>query len=217
MMWGRKFEQYVLADTVDGTPDADRPVNENEELCVVYGSRVNTHSLLYGAEMDGVDSREELRSYQDLRRARFVELKTHRMIQKRAHESSFKKYKLRSVWCQAAPVAIDCVLFGHRSDDGIVKVLNRFNIDEILDESAEWQAWESDKCLDFMNKFLEEVKKSAKQHLPENSPDSVIKFEWQLGQARVRADVIVGPSEYSFLPKWFTDNFQHSVQVVKQT
>ncbi|KAJ8872071.1 hypothetical protein PR048_025672 [Dryococelus australis] len=91
MMWGRKFEQYLLADTVDGTPNVDRPVDENEELCVVFGSEASGFNMLYGAEIDGVDSNTQIRSYEDLRKAKFVELKTHRTIQNRSHESNFKR------------------------------------------------------------------------------------------------------------------------------
>lgn len=56
MRYGYKFEQYVFAEGLKD-PDGNRPVKEAEEFCVMYSSKLNGLKMLYGAEIDGVDSK----------------------------------------------------------------------------------------------------------------------------------------------------------------
>ena len=46
------------------------PVNENEEFCCVFRSRLGGHSIVYGAEMDGF----RLKIRQDTRDLEFLDL-----------------------------------------------------------------------------------------------------------------------------------------------
>ncbi|KAH6928352.1 hypothetical protein HPB50_014911 [Hyalomma asiaticum] len=55
--WGYKFEQYMVSAEPDGAPDVDAVVNECEEYCIVVRSRLESHSLVFGAEVDGIDPR----------------------------------------------------------------------------------------------------------------------------------------------------------------
>lgn len=41
-------------------PDTGQAVNENEEFCVVFSTKLNNKKILYGAEIDGVISNRQL-------------------------------------------------------------------------------------------------------------------------------------------------------------
>ena len=57
--WGYKFEQYILDDLRKENEERFNehrklpPVNENEEFCCLFRTRLGMHSVVYGAEMDG--------------------------------------------------------------------------------------------------------------------------------------------------------------------
>ncbi len=92
--WGYKFEQYMQDDLRKEQERESRferkPVNENEEFCAMYRTRLGNHSVVYGAEMDGFQLKnpidpdtcegmniDEIDLNQD---GFFVELKTSRTI-----------------------------------------------------------------------------------------------------------------------------------------
>ena len=91
--WGYKFEQYILEDLRKEREDSFNehrrlpPVNENEEFCTIFRTRLGMHSIVYGAEMDGFRLRNgssegplnlsEIDLNQD---GHFIELKTTRII-----------------------------------------------------------------------------------------------------------------------------------------
>lgn len=66
-------------------------MNEREEFCVVFRTKLNNHHLLFGAEMDGVKSRTEINSCSELADAEFVELKTSRQIETGRQNHNFKR------------------------------------------------------------------------------------------------------------------------------
>lgn len=90
--WGYKFEQYILDDLRQEREDMYNerrklpPVNENEEYCCLFRTRLGAHSVVYGAEMDGFRLRtpsegpinlDDIDLNQD---GHFIELKTSRII-----------------------------------------------------------------------------------------------------------------------------------------
>ncbi len=58
--WGYKFEERLMGDTpgeASSRPSSNtssKPVNEAEEFCCVFRTRLGKHSVVYGAEMDGL-------------------------------------------------------------------------------------------------------------------------------------------------------------------
>ncbi|KAL8622719.1 hypothetical protein ACOMHN_009353 [Nucella lapillus] len=82
--WGWKFEQYVTAEQEGGRPDTDRPVNTNEGFCSVVRTRLHTHSLVYGGEVDAWDGSLSGDS-------RYVEMKTTRAMHTQRHWENFKR------------------------------------------------------------------------------------------------------------------------------
>lgn len=102
--WGYKFEQFVLKDLKkerDESFDIESgrklpPVNENEEFCSVFRTRLGHHSMVYGAEMDGFRMKtpsegplnpDDIDLNQD---GHFIELKTNRIIDSPRLESRYK-------------------------------------------------------------------------------------------------------------------------------
>jgi len=68
-----------------------KPVNEKEELCVMFRAKLNNHCLLFGAEMDGVKSTSVINSCSELAEAQFIELKTSRFIETARQNQNFKR------------------------------------------------------------------------------------------------------------------------------
>nr|CAD7440407.1 unnamed protein product [Timema bartmani] len=186
-----------------GRPKTDDPVNEKEEFCVMFQSKMSDHHLLYGAEMDCVDSETEVLTEQDLANAHFIELKTNRMIEDRRQDMNFRRFKLRKIWCQSFLVGIDTVVCGYRDDAGVVHQLEELELREIPKMTK--GLWYPVVCMDFCDRFLTHVKNLAGKNLTDCDPASVIKFEWKPKQ-NITAKLICGQSKFSFLPKWFTDN-----------
>ena len=90
--WGYQFEQYVLDDLRKEREESFNenrklpPVNENEEFCCLFRTRLGQHSVVYGAEMDGFRLKspsegplnpDDIDLNQD---GHFIELKTTRVI-----------------------------------------------------------------------------------------------------------------------------------------
>ena len=75
------------------------PVNESEEFCCMFRSRLGCHSVVYGAEMDGFRTRaeradEDNRDMLDLNLdGTFVELKTSRVIDNKRLQNTFAEFK----------------------------------------------------------------------------------------------------------------------------
>lgn len=205
LFWGRKFEKYMCSDHPRSRPDPSAPVNENEELCVIFTSKLNERRLLFGAEIDGVlNCDHEIRGCEDLAQSRLVELKTNRQIDNPSQYNSFQRYKLLKWWVQSHLVGIKYILCGFRNDKGVVQKLRQFNVSKIPDKAK--KVWDPDVCMTFCDTFLE----FANNVVQEELPHTVWKFEWKPDKD-VTAAKIDGPSKYSFLPAWFTEKFSSVV------
>ena len=69
------FESGSTSTDNTTTSTTINPVNENEEFCCIFRSRLGSHSIVYGAEMDGF----RLKSSQDLRDLEFLDLNRYAM------------------------------------------------------------------------------------------------------------------------------------------
>nr|XP_026484872.1 decapping nuclease DXO homolog [Vanessa tameamea] len=108
--WGYKFEQYILSDQPNLTPNIEKPVIENEEFSLFYFTTLGNLKLLYGAQIDALLAKESTTenpksndfetNLNYLRSNKFAELKTNKEIQNIRQERNFKRYKLLRCWCQ---------------------------------------------------------------------------------------------------------------------
>ncbi|GBP56374.1 Decapping and exoribonuclease protein [Eumeta japonica] len=133
-------------------PDTDVPVDENEEFSLVYFASLSKHSIVYGAEMDGIhcDTRKmesppdtELgvdETIKYLMNKKFIELKTNRHIEFPRQQINFRRYKTKKWWCQSFFGSVETILCGFRNDNGIVEELKVFSIRDLVKMSEGIQA-----------------------------------------------------------------------------
>jgi len=164
--WGFKFEQYVLSDEprisdpnhdVFSDEYSSEPVNESEEFCCMFRSRLGCHSVVYGAEMDGFRTRaeradEDNRDMLDLNLdGTFVELKTSRVIDNKRLQNTFAEFKTLKWWAQSFLVGVPKVLCGFRDDDGMVVKLEDYPT-MLLPKMG--KNWLPNVCMNFLNQLL---------------------------------------------------------------
>lgn len=95
----------------------------------MFESKLDNIRLMYGAEMDGIDSdvKVDLDNV-DLNLLKFVEVKSRIRAHKPFQHDNFLKFKLRNWWCQSFLVNIKEVLVGVRDHRGIVDELQTFDL-----------------------------------------------------------------------------------------
>lgn len=105
------------------------PVNECDEFCCIFSATLNGQRILYGAEMDGIETDEMLDlGSTDLNKCNFVELKVKLREQNARQRQNYQRFKLRNWWCQCFLVNIRKVIVGTRTQDGIVDELTEMNV-----------------------------------------------------------------------------------------
>lgn len=127
----------MYLDNPDVTPRTDTPVNESEEFCCMFSSKLEECRLLFGAEMDGIESENTIDiETADLNSLSFVELKVNRRPLNHRNELSFLRYKLRSWWCQCFLVGVSRMIVGVRTDRGIVDELQMLDINQEIKKAS---------------------------------------------------------------------------------
>jgi len=193
--WGYKFEDY-LARKRDPEPDS-QDLNENEEFCCMFRSKLGQFRLVYGAEMDCyVD-----RNVQDscpLRTDKFVEFKTARKPSHPGQLNTLYRFKYLKWWLQSFLVGIPTVIVGWRDDAGIVHEVEDINV-RSMPRSA--RGWQGNVCAN----FLLEVLKFLNTNIKDNSLDKVYRLSSfpQDGGLKFETE----KNGDSFLPAWFTSHF----------
>ena len=100
--------------------------DENKEYNCVLRSRLASHSLVYGAEVDGVDPRRYNPPHAHL--TPFVELKTTKEVNTDRERQILHKFKFQKWWCQSFLVGIPRVICGYRDDAGVVRTVQTFAV-----------------------------------------------------------------------------------------
>ncbi|CAH4030758.1 unnamed protein product [Pieris brassicae] len=163
--WGFKFEQYILSDKPNVKPNPNVPNNEMEEFSCVFKTTLNSHKIIYAAEMDGIrcDKKEvpeaphtddDVLNY--LQDKEFIELKTNRHLEFPHQQKSYRQYRTKKWWCQSFLVGIDTILCGFRNDNGIVEKLQTINVKDLPKMSK--QFWDPNVCFNFLDTFFVHVK-----------------------------------------------------------
>lgn len=121
------FFLYTEQPTVQ--PNTNEPVNENEEFCCMFKTRLGDSQLLYGAEMDGIDSSETVdMNTVDLNSLNFVELKVKLKEERENQHRNYLRFKLRNWWCQSFLVNIRNIIVGTRNRVGIVTQITELDV-----------------------------------------------------------------------------------------
>lgn len=122
----------MTLDNPSKKPPTNVPVNEAEEFCCMFSTTLNGQRILYGAEMDGIESNDthDLNNA-DLNQFKFVELKVKLREQNHRQNQNYHRFKLRNWWCQSFLVNIKKIIVGTRTVDGIVNELSTVDIEDI--------------------------------------------------------------------------------------
>ncbi|XP_037046888.1 decapping nuclease DXO homolog [Bradysia coprophila] len=189
--YGFKFEQYLLSENPLDDPVTDVPVIESEEFYGVFESGIGNISLLYNAEMDGLDSSTAVDLTEaDFNRLKFVELKTCLG----PSESRHCRW-----WAHTFLAGISEVTVGYRTREGIVTRVENLPID-FLKSQAEAN-WSPAKCIELLKTFLNFVLWICRNV---DSPHTVYKFDYDCKLNKtIQCTIFRGKNEYSFLPDWY--------------
>lgn len=121
-----------MPDDPSATPDTEIPVIESEEFCCVFKANLEGKKLLYGAEMDGIDSNIKYNLENvDLNELHFIELKVNLRAVHEKQKRNFFRYKLRNWWSQCFLAKVEKIWIGTRNQDGIVNELSELDVSSI--------------------------------------------------------------------------------------
>jgi len=201
--WGYKFEQCMMSDTVNGQPDPSPPVVESEEFCCMFRTRLGAHSIVYGAEMDGLEVNDRLNGLTgdvdgiDLNGETFVELKTSRIVEHPGQERTLKKFKQIKWWCQSFLVGVPTIVCGFRDDDGIVEKVVQYSVNDLPKSCSEH--WQPNVCMAFLDAALAHIKTEMSQV----NEDVAVSFNWDPRGMQISKRIENQHSCDILLPKWY--------------
>lgn len=156
--WGHRFEHMAMNSASNDLEDNlenrfKEPVNTWREFGVVFKSKLGGHRLIFGAEVDGLDTNG----------SSYVELKTCRVLKDQSQYSAFYQNKLMSFWAQSFLAGIPKILVGFRSDRGIVKSIEYIEVNEIPRITRGKVTWCPETMLNFGILFLDWISSQMKQ------------------------------------------------------
>lgn len=121
-----------MADDPSKEPNTDEPVIESEEFCCMFETLLDNIRIFYGAEMDGIESKEKLDlSTVDWNALNFIELKVKMKAMNQRQIENFYRFRLRDWWCQSFLVGIEKIIYGERDERGIIQNINEILVKDI--------------------------------------------------------------------------------------
>ncbi|XP_022208702.2 decapping nuclease DXO homolog [Drosophila obscura] len=195
--WGFKFEQYMLSSAPNTAPDTSLPVNEGVEFTAVFRCSLQGMRLLYGAEMDGIISKDPINfnDPQALKHVQFVELKTGPLDATSRQKRSFNFFKSRNWWSQSFLVGIKTIIEGLRDDDGMCHDIVHHDVAQL----ARNKPWSPAAMFIFLEQFLKELKKLLEAI---DDPQAVVEIEFLPHSDSVYYRVLRS-AEDQIIPDWY--------------
>ncbi|XP_042147933.1 decapping and exoribonuclease protein [Ixodes scapularis] len=199
--WGHKFEQYMTSDRPGAAPDTNGPLRTGDQFYIVLKGRLESHSLLFSAEVDAIDNDVPQEPGST---AAYVEFKTSRILTHPNQERNFFGKKLLSCWSQSFLAGVPRIVFGFRTADGEVQSVEEFSVEE-MPSLAEGQ-WSDMVCLSFLDKMLSFVKECV----TEDDPNVVYLFTYNPKEdSRVVCKKLSDPGKFHILTSSYLDAFSH--------
>ncbi|KZC11031.1 PREDICTED: decapping and exoribonuclease protein-like [Dufourea novaeangliae] len=200
--WGYKFEQYLVSDSPSENPDLSKPLNQNEEFCCVFKSRLGNNILLYGAEVDAVCSEHPIQDTLIGKKVELVEMKTMHHNALNLYKNSIASYRAHRTlkwWVQSYLVGIDKIICGLRDNNGIVHSIQKFNLNKLVKDSK--HDWNPEGCTSFCTGLLERMKAVISQ----NYDKCLYKFTYIPGKNTITVEELkpTPDLEYVFLHPWY--------------
>lgn len=149
--YGFKFEQFVMSgklgwlkisnsiiqfilfvDSPAAEPITSTPVLEAEEFCCMFTTKLENTRILYGAEMDGIESDTAVDlSTSNLNDLKFTEVKVRMKPSNQRQVENFHRFKTRNWWCQSYLTNVPKIVVGLRTESGIVDQLESINVESM--------------------------------------------------------------------------------------
>nr|CAQ53418.1 CG9125-PA [Drosophila melanogaster]CAQ53421.1 CG9125-PA [Drosophila melanogaster] len=195
--WGFKFEQYLTSAQAQGKPVTNVPVNEAEEFMGVYRTNLAGILMLYGAELDCVDSKEPV-DFKDCRvldSLKFVELKTSVFNMNPHQIRTFKSFKSANWWSQSFLVGITTLYVGLRDTKGMLQRIDEIDVATL----ARNKPWSASAMAWYLEQFLRNLKKLL---VNINDPFAVVQVTFLNKHASY---VVLRGPEHQILPNWYRD------------
>ncbi|KAK0147402.1 Decapping and exoribonuclease protein [Merluccius polli] len=201
MYWGYKFEQYLCADDIKGSPNPVGVVNTNEAFCTVVQTKLADHKLLFSGEVDCRDGGPEAPAAP----ACYIELKTSAEICTPKQRSNFHRFKLLKWWAQSFLPGVPRIVAGFRDPDGLVVGTETIQISKISHLiKNEYNCWKPTVCMNFCCEFLSFVRTVVR----EDNPRVVHLFSWDPHQDVTYS--VHRDTTYCFLPPWYVEGMASS-------
>lgn len=203
LRYGFKFERYIFSEDPSKKPPGNsEPVIESEEFCMMFGTEIDGKKILYGAEVDGVISKEKISTLDDLKKCELAEVKVKRRECNEYQLRNFYKFKARNWWLQSFLVGIDRIHYGVRNDDGIVEDVESVNLKDLSDEAKSNNYWHGTVAMNFLNDFMKKVQNDMKNI---DNPNVVFRYNYNTEQSHNITHQKVEGNRFRFLDDEFVE------------
>jgi hypothetical protein len=156
--WGYKFEEACTKGNDPRFADLG-PVNPNNQFCAVFKIKFNDMRCIIAAEIDCYEVETRIqRSHGDhtdplappakqrvVEQARYLELKTSKIVSTDRDDFVFKRHKLLSFWIQSYLVDTRTIIVGFRDETGVVRKIERLDVSSI--PAVAGDLWNPRACL----------------------------------------------------------------------
>ncbi|CAG9807070.1 unnamed protein product [Chironomus riparius] len=179
--FGFKFESYMVASKPYlEPPGASLPVYKREEFCVLMSRKVDDYKILFGAEIDGVNSKSVIGTLDELKTSNLIEIKL-----RKYKEGPNKLDANRSIewWCQSCIASVDIIHVGIH-DQGVIKNLETLQTKKL---QHKYSPWSRSECIKQLKKLLTYIKDKMEEI---DDPKIGLSFEWK-GKSKEFADIKV--------------------------
>lgn len=188
---GFRFEKYITRPCDDSAQVESSDCKY--EYALVVRTRLASHSLVYGAEMDClVDARKAV----DPQPRDFAEIKTAHEVCNARQMDNRRKFQMIRWWAQCYLIGIRNLICGNRNDSLTVTSIDRY-ITHDLPEVCK-QHWTPTICLNFLDQFLSFMKAT----IHHDDPSLVYEFYWSSATRTVTCEITRG--KRTILHDWYT-------------
>lgn len=194
---GLRFENFVTEPADRDEDDGAADMSGRDDYYCVIKVKLDRHSLMYGAETDCIRNRSFAADPQP---RHLVEIKTTQTVGNDDWKrTKLQKHKMLKWWTQCYLTGIQTIVCGYRGDDNYVREIDVIQVSDLPKMGR--QFWSTDVCLNFLNRFLDFVKRVV----IEDDPEIVYKFNWDAGSDYVTVRQTAVTSDRFVIQDWFVD------------
>ncbi|KAJ2996192.1 Dom-3 Z [Globomyces sp. JEL0801] len=196
MYYGYKFEEEFTKPFGHDSSDDVGIVNTNVQYCSVFKSKLGTHEVVLGGEVDCIlrppKDNEQISSL-------YAELKTHRVIETPQQKNSFHRFKLLKTWAQSYLAGVPNIIFGFRDDVGTLQSIKHWKTDDLPRIAKSENLWDRHVCLNFGTKVLDFLK----QNITVDDKNVVYTIKYDSRQREISIYGSGEDSELKFVRDWY--------------